>query len=341
MRLRTCVLRIVLAISVSFALSIRGESAEEPKFRLLGPLSVSPLEAPDSGESEDALKRFSLTQRDPQTPPASLGVKPLSYPEWLKRVDLGIGLGSEKPRFHIETVQPLYQSRDRTYTLFVQPRLSSRDADLTANLGLGYRQLFFDQQLLGGINAFYDYTDRHDHYRLGLGAEALSRYLELRANGYFPLSGREKISEDTTRKVYERALTGVDVEAGGPVPYLPFLKLFGGYAYYDYEHDIDSHIGKVRAEVKLARFLRLDVEAFNDNKAPWEYRVGLVLTLDLEHPWESFSKPSAEPYPYEDMRHMTLHRVVREHEIKVERYAKSKPAGGTGGGITVRIRRGT
>jgi hypothetical protein len=87
--------------------------------------------------------------------------------------------------------------------------------------------------------------------------------------------------------------------------------------------------------VKLARFLRLDLETWNDNKAPWEYRIGLAFTMDLERPFESF-KPAAEPYPHKDMRHMTLHRVVREHEIKVERYAKSK----TAGGITIAVRRG-
>lgn len=327
---------IALAAVLGLVLPIRGAATEEPKFRLLGPLGAPTVGAPTSGELEESLKRLSLAQRDPQTPPLSLGVKPLSYPDWLKRVELGVEHGSETPRYHIETVQPLYQSADQTYTLFVQPRFSSRDTDRTVNLGLGYRQLFFDQQLLGGMNTFYDYTDRHNHYRLGLGAEALSRYLELRTNGYFGLSHRRKVGDDINQRVFERALTGMDVEAGGPVPYLPFLKLFGSYAYYDYKHDIDSHIAKVRAEVKLARFLRLDAEAFNDNKAPWEYRIGLVFTMDLEHPWESFAKPSADPYPYKDMRHMTLYRVVREHEIKVERYAKSK----TAGGLTVAVRRG-
>lgn len=318
---------VALAVVLGLALPVRGVATDEPKPRLSGPLGVSTVGVPTYG----------LAQRGAETPALSLGVKPLSYPDWIKRVELGVGHGSEKPRYHIETVQPLYQSADQTYTLFVQPRLSSRDADLTANLGLGYRQLFFDQQFLGGINAFYDYTDRHNHYRLGLGGEALSRYLELRANGYFGLSGRRTVGEDVNREVFERALTGMDVEVGGPVPYLPFLKLFGSYAYYDYKYDIDSHIAKVRAEVKLARFLRLDAEAFNDNKAPWEYRVGLVFTMDLERPSESFAKPSAEPYPYKDMRHMTLERVVREHEIKVERFAKSKTGSG---GITVAIRRG-
>lgn len=250
-------------------------------------------------------------------------------------MEIGVTHGSEKPGYHIETVQPLYQSRDQTYTFFVQPRLSARDADLTANLGFGYRQLFFDQQVLGGFNFFYDYAENHNHYRFGTGLELLSRYLELRTNGYFPMSGPRRISQDANFKVFEKALTGADVEAGGPVPYLPFVKLYGSYAYYDYQHDIDSHIAKFRGEVKLARFLRLDLETWNDNKAPWEYRIGLAFTMDLERPFESF-KPTAEPYPHKDMRHMTLHRVVREHEIKVERYAKSKT-----GGVTVRVRRGT
>jgi hypothetical protein len=255
-------------------------------------------------------------------------------------VDLSIQHGSEKPSYYIETVQPLYQSGDQTYTLFVQPRLSSRDAHMTANLGLGYRQLSFDRQLLSGINTFYDYTDRHRHYRLGVGTEVLSRYLELRANGYFPLSDRRKVGEDVNQTVFERALKGTDIEAGGPVPYLPFLKLFGGYAFYDHRFDIDSHISKVRAELKLTRFLRLDGEAQNDNKAPWQYRVGIVFTLDFDRPGESFARPSADPYPYPDMRHMTLHRVVREHEIKVERFATSKATAGAAGGITVAVRRG-
>jgi hypothetical protein len=313
-----------------------GSAAEAPKFSLSGPVDklqirTNPENTPETGGS--SLLAQSQSGAAPQY---SLGGTQLTLPDWLKRVEVGVQHGSEKPRYHIETVQPLYQSRDQTYTFFVQPRMSARDEDWTANLGFGYRQLFFDQQLLGGINTFYDYADNHNHYRFGTGLEMLSQYLELRTNGYFPMSGRRRISQDADFKVFERALTGADVEAGGPVPYLPFLKLYGSYAYYDYKHDIDSHIAKFRGEVKLLRFLRLDVETWNDNKAPWEYRIGLAFTMDLERSWESFARPSAEAYPHKNMRHMTLHRVVREHEIKVERYAKSKTSG-----VTVRIRRGT
>lgn len=272
---------------------------------------------------------------DHNRPNLSLGVPPFSFPEWLKRVELSVEHGSEKPRYSIQTVQPLYQSRDQTHTLFVQPRFSSVDQDWTTNLGLGYRELFVDRQILGGLNTSYDHADKHNHYRLGVGLELLGRYLELRTNGYFPLSERRTVGEDANQTVYERALKGMDVEAGGPVPYMPSLKLYGSYAYYDYTKDIDSHIGKFRAELKLTRFLRLDAETWNDNKAPWGYRIGLVLTMDLERPWDLFFKPSAEAYPHKDMRHMTLHRVVRARDITFESWTQSKAPRSTNQNPTV------
>jgi hypothetical protein len=327
-------IRTLLLVGLLLILPLWSAADEAPRFTLSGPLDKLKLEP--SEESQPGTGS-ALAQQTDAAPQYSLGSTQLSLPEWLRRVELGVQHGSEKPRYHIETVQPLYQTRDQTYTFFVHPRISSTDEDWTANLGLGYRQLFFDKQWLGGINAFYDYADAHNHYRMGVGLELMSRYLELRSNSYLPLSYPRRITQDANQKIYEKAHRGADVEAGGPVPYLPFFKLYGGYAYYDYTKggEVDSHIAKVRAEVKLARFLRLDAETFNDNKAPWEYRFGLVFTLDLERPWESF-RPSAEAYPHPDMRHMTLHRVVRDHEIKVERYSKNK-----GTGVTVAIRRGT
>ncbi len=273
---------------------------------------------------------------EPTSAQLPLGAVQFAVPDWLKRVEIGAQLGDGSPRFYIETVQPLYQDSEQTITTFTEPRLSIKDGHGLYNLGFGQRQLFLDQQLLGGINGFYDFTDNHNHHRLGIGLELLGRYAELRSNGYFPITGKQKIKEDASQKIFERPLTGMDIELGGPVPYLPFLKLYGSYAFYDYTKDIDSHIGKVRAEVKLTRFLRLDLDTWKDNKFPWKYRLGLVFALDLEHPWESLAWPSAEAYPQKDMRSMMLSRVVREHEIKVEQFSKSKT-----GGVTVRVRRGT
>ena len=326
------------ALMAGFGLILPPGTAADsgPKLNLSGSLDNLQIQ---SGWQSSLRSHVGSFLREPQgtnIPQLPLGAFHLFSADWLKRVDIGAQIGDGSPRIYIETVQPLYQDSSQTITTFTQPRLSIKDGHGLYNLGFGQRQLFFDQQLLGGINGFYDFTDNHNHHRLGVGFELLSRYLEYRSNGYFPVTGSKKIKEDANQKIFERPLTGADVELGGPVPYLPFLKLYGSYAYYNYKKDIDSHIGKVRTELKLARFLRLDLDTWKDNKFPWKYRVGFVFTLNLDRPWESLASPSSEPYPFKDMRHMTLHRVVREHEIKVEQFSRNKTTG-----ITVKIRRGT
>src|SRR3989338_3599108 len=94
-----------------------------------------------------------------QSPSFSLGV---DLPEWLKRVDIAAQIGDGSPRFYLETVQPLYQDHEQIHTVFIQPRISIKDGHGLYNLGVGYRELLFNEQLLAGINTFYDYTDNQD-----------------------------------------------------------------------------------------------------------------------------------------------------------------------------------
>ena len=87
-------------------------------------------------------------------------------PDWLKRVNYGIDIGTDqKPIWYFETVQPLYQSPSRDRTLFIQPRANKQGHDETYNLGLGYRWLTDEENVLLGLNTFYDYTEEHSHYR--------------------------------------------------------------------------------------------------------------------------------------------------------------------------------
>lgn len=113
-----------------------------------------------------------------------------------------------------------------------------------------------------------------NHFRLGIGAEIMTRVLEFRTNGYIGLSGARRISQDPTQETFERALTGMDAEAGGAVPYLPFMKLYGGFSHYACTRASDADGGTFRAEIELTRYLRIDVQTRSDNKTS-EYRFGL------------------------------------------------------------------
>src|SRR5262249_50286013 len=134
------------------------------------------------------------------------------------------------PKFYVETVLPIKQTDDKERTLFTHDRISSDgDGNVLLNGGLGYRRLLFDDNLLAGANTFFDYQSLHNHYRLGMGLELKTKTLEALANYYHALSPRRQIRSSFFNTFYEKAVDGFDLELGGPVPYLPWLKLFGGY----------------------------------------------------------------------------------------------------------------
>lgn len=154
------------------------------------------------------------------------GLKMRDAPDWLKRTDISVeGITSGKPTWSVETIQPLYQTpKSLTDTVFFQGRWGRRDGDDTLNLGLGYRRLLDDKSWLLGVNTFYDMTRQDSHRRVGLGLEAIGRYVTLRTNYYDGQSGVRTVSTAGGSSTTEKALDGVDYEIETPVPYAPWLR---------------------------------------------------------------------------------------------------------------------
>ena len=213
-----------------------------------------------------------LTQNDTSDIPATY-----RNPDWLTRTTIGaIAESHQKPRYYIETVQPLYQSIGRKHTLFTHLRVSEQDDYGTYSAGVGYRRLLFHNNLMAGINTFFDYQDPHQHYQQGVGLEAIGTFAELRANGYFGLSPARKVEEPG---IYEKARDGFDIEFGVPVPYLPWMKVFGSAYWYDFKEGPDVEGWRGRAELKPLSFLTLNLETYDDNKGPQEWRADMRVAL--------------------------------------------------------------
>lgn len=260
-------------------------------------------------------------------------------PEWLKRIDFGIEVEThQKPRGYFETVQPLYQDLDKQNTFFIQPRCSWEDKEATYNLGLGYRRLLYDNSVLIGVNSFFDYEDNykrsHDHYRVGAGLEAFIKQIELRGNSYIGLSPRVLVEESLTTRIYEKAVDGFDAEIGLPIPYMNWIKLYGGGYWYNYELFSNKEGWKVRTEIKPFKYTTLNFIAYDDNKGPAEFRTDARVTIPFEFFYGEdpgklcnigFSK---EAYPEKvDHSSRVLDRVEREYKIEVEKWAVSKTGG--------------
>ncbi len=253
-------------------------------------------------------------------------------PEWLKRVELSAEYESDKsPTFSFQMVQPLYQNDSKEDTFFIQPRASLYNERMTYNLGFGYRKLASDNLILG-VNTFADYQERSHHGRAGVGFEALGQIFELRSNLYFGgITPKKNIEENSAGDLtIERVADGFDYELGVPLPYLPWLKVYGSGFWYDYENSSDKEGWKTRLEARVNQYTRLEFFTWDDNKGEQEYGGRIRLGFDFDS-WKDVAdafKFSEEPFPEKDLTKELLIPVEREYDIIVEKYTEV-------GGLTI------
>lgn len=257
----------------------------------------------------------------------------IKTPNWVKRTNFAIEVGSDqKPKYFIETVQPFLGSEDNDWVLFDQLRVSERANRPMYNAGLGARKILGEGYLLG-INGFYDYQELHKHHRGGVGFEAITdKGLEARVNTYIRISRERVVNEDAFNKQYEKVANGFDYELGGPIPHSPFLKMYAGGYWYDFEHFKNKYGWKLRAEITPLRYSRLTLGLFDDTKLD---NPGYSIEGAITFGFTSFSpkdlardfRPTEEAYPKVDLHKKMLNRVVRDFDITVIKTTKSKMTG--------------
>ena len=159
----------------------------------------------------------------------------------------------------------------------------------TANAGastrLGYRWLSGDQRWMYGFNAGVDTRQAYSQYafQAGVGAEALNRHVELRANGYIPFSNQaERYASGWSNGVlannqlivdgwnrYIVSLGSVNLEAGVPVgrwnQSKDSLWLYASYYYLGGDYVNGTSGVRGRAEMRVGSQLSLGATLSYDN----------------------------------------------------------------------------
>jgi hypothetical protein len=271
----------------------------------------------------------SLSAASPKDPSDKKG----NAPAWIKRTNIAIEAGSDqKPRYFLETIQPLLGTQEKDNVIFNQLRISGSDQRSTYNLGLGLRRIIAEKLLLG-INNFYDYQDLNKHSRGGVGFEAITyRGFESRINTYIRISHKRQVGEDVANYYYEKVANGLDWEGGLPLPYIPYIKLYGGGYWYNFEHFKNKYGWKGRMEFSPFKYSRLNLEVFDDTKrTKTGYKVEGAFTLaftsfalrDLKEDLRGVK----EAYPKVNLREKALARVVRDFDITVIKSTKAKGTG--------------
>ena len=175
---------------------------------------------------------------------------------------------------------PLIVLPDETGLSFIQANGTVSEGSVYgANVGFVTRYQDMNSYWFFGSSLWYDYESNPDQdlHQVGVGVEALSRFIEFRANGYLPI-GTTSRSETITPQMQNMnvllgydtlALAGADIE-GGIRPFeQPELWLFLGYYFYTDQDDIldEDPLEGLRGRIELRpnRNLTLGVTVSQDD----------------------------------------------------------------------------
>jgi hypothetical protein len=231
-------------------------------------------------------------------------------PSWLdvSRLTSGFRWSEDVQEYYADALVPIVPSGDTRLYLDIRGTFLE-DEEQELNAGFVARRLLRDQNLILGINAFYDtrWTEQDNTFdQVGLGLELFTRQLDLRFNYYYPLNDEELVgqssqSESATQtssgrrittttttffNIYEEAMEGFDVEAGY---WLPFMESCAPTALYVGYYDFDSSYGddisgvKARIEARVHPNVTIDAEWYDsDDLNRTEYFVGARFSVPID-----------------------------------------------------------
>ena len=161
---------------------------------------------------------------------AGVGVAKSFLERYFPTVEIGFNAGlNGKPVSSVLVLAPLSDPSDVKNTFFTQVSTFYTDNRTTVNLGLGYRRLVYNNKIMLGVNGFYDHEFPYDHQRTSMGLEARTTVGEINYNRYWGVSGWK----DGRGNNEERALSGMDIEAGLPLPYLNWATAY--YKHFEWQ----------------------------------------------------------------------------------------------------------
>jgi|GEM_PF-1001899 len=179
----------------------------------------------------------------------------------------------------------LSPSTRRLFHPFLDARLHTFNSGyIASNLGVGARFCTFDDNLIFGMNGYYDFRNYKNlsSHQGSLGFEILSKWVDFRINGYKPFSRKVTESSSAFYKFQGNSailsqhirysLPLADAEIGFTLPD-PFKQVnlylaFG--AYYLFKTDAQNHAigdtfgGKARLKASPREYISFDVEYTKD-----------------------------------------------------------------------------
>ena len=239
--------------------------------------------------------------------------------EQIKYLDISVNLQEKlKPTFEIQSVNKIREESNSV--VFNQTNIMSHDGDTTVNLGIGTRRLLHNESLMTGVNGFFDYQFEDEHFRKGIGFEAVSSSLDLIGNYYEAISGLKDTDEGK-----ERALDGWDVKLNFHLPNKTKTDLFAQLFQWENPDTSYKEKGeKIGLSTQIGNF-SFKAGYLNDNKNNDGYfgDIKLIIPLGKANTIKENSKNENL-----SMRSKLYMPVQRENKIKVVKISSGVQVGG-------------
>ena len=123
---------------------------------------------------------------------------------------LELGFTADRIEGRANLLAPLYRDPNEKSMFFLDGNWSGKgDGNENGSAGLGFRHRFDDPDIIIGFNAFYDYGvySGRGYKQFGVGFELLSKWVDFRANGYFPSHSVQSFDRYSTTKSTPRKRT--------------------------------------------------------------------------------------------------------------------------------------
>ena len=225
----------------------------------------------------------------------------------------------DNPDIEILTNRSLDKTDDSNR--FIQMSLHTQETNnkdrLITNLGYGYRELSDDNSFMYGANAFID-IESEGHMRASLGLEAKGKILDLNANFYEAISGKENIDG-----MDEEVLSGYQFNLTTQMPYMPWSTLnIQNYYFENIKASNDTEGNKISLEMNLTPTLQFDIsQDFSDTTGVDDET---DFKLSLRYP-PTENKPNLQdgfisnvPFEKANMKDKLVQKVRRDNNLTVE-----------------------
>ena len=204
---------------------------------------------------------------------------------------------------------------------FIQMSLHTQETNnkdrLITNFGYGYRELSDDNSFMYGANAFID-IESEGHMRASLGLEAKGKILDLNANFYEAISGKEKVGG-----VNEEVLSGYQLNLTTQMPYMPWSTLnIQNYYFENIKASNDTEGNKISLEMNLTPTLQFDIsQDFSDTTGvddETDFKVSLRYPPPENKPNLQDGFISNVAFEKANMKDKLVQKVRRDNNLTVE-----------------------